>query len=108
MYKEVSSRYSIPWELLEAVHQVESGKSTGGTKSSYAGAQGPFQFLPSTFRHYAGDGADINDLSDSMNAAASLLSSSGASSGDIDSALFSYNHSSSYVALVKSVMNSIK
>lgn len=105
LYAEVSSRNNIDWKLLEAVHQVESGKSTGTCKKSYAGATGPMQFLPSTFRHYS-DG-NICNLRDSLEAAAKLLASSGADSGDIDSALLSYNHSTSYVNLVKSVMNSI-
>lgn len=105
LYAEVSSRNNIDWKLLEAVHQVETGKSTGTCKRSYAGATGPMQFLPSTFRHYS-DG-NICNLRDSLEAAAKLLASSGADSGDIDSALLSYNHSTSYVNLVKSVMNSI-
>ena len=106
MYQEVASRYNISWQLVEAVHQVETGKSSKCEVSS-AGARGQFQFMPSTFAHYSRPGGNICDLSDSMNAAANLLASSGADRGDIDSALLSYNHSRSYVNLVISVMNSI-
>jgi membrane-bound lytic murein transglycosylase B len=67
---------------------------------------GPFQFLKSTFAHYSKNG-NICNVRDSAFAAGRLLAANGASSGDIDSALFSYNHSWSYVAKVKSVMNSI-
>lgn len=105
LYREAASSVGIDWKLIEAVHQVETGKSTT-CKSSSAGARGPMQFLPSTFRHY-GEGGNICDLRDSVFAAARLLANAGADTGDIDSALFSYNHSSSYVQLVKSVMASI-
>lgn len=107
LYKEAASKFGIDWRLIEAVHQVETGKSTGTCKSSYAGATGPMQFMPGTFRGYKNEGDDICGLRDSIFAAANLLASGGASSGDIDSALFNYNHSYSYVEKVKSVMNSI-
>lgn len=107
LYREAASRFGIDWKLIEAVHQVETGKSTGGCKKSYAGATGPMQFMPSTFRHYAIEGNDICSLRDSVFAGANLLAAGGADRGDIDSALFNYNHSRSYVELVKSVMNSI-
>lgn len=106
LYQEAASRYGIDWKLIEAVHQVETGKSAQ-CKKSYAGATGPMQFMPSTFRAYAYSGANICDLKDSVFAAANLLASGGASEGDIDSALFNYNHSYSYVNKVKDVMNSI-
>lgn len=106
LYQEAASTYGISWKLIEAVHQVETGKSAQ-CKSSYAGATGPMQFMPSTFRAYANSGGNICDLRDSVFAAANLLAQSGAASGDIESALFNYNHSSSYVAKVVDVMNSI-
>lgn len=107
LYRAAGAKFSVDWKLIEAVHQVETGKSTNTCIKSYAGATGPMQFLPSTFRHYANEGNDICALKDSVYAAANLLASSGADRGDIDSALFSYNHSMSYVNLVKSIMNSI-
>lgn len=107
LYREAGARFGIDWKLIEAVHQVETGKSTDSCIRSYAGATGPMQFLPSTFRHYANEGDDICSLKDSVFAGANLLASAGAAEGDINSALYSYNHSYSYVELVKSVMNSI-
>lgn len=107
LYQSAAAKFGIDWKLIEAVHQVETGKSTDTCIRSYAGATGPMQFLPSTFRHYANEGSDICNVHDSVYAAANLLASSGADTGDIDSALFSYNHSRSYVELVKSIMNSI-
>jgi membrane-bound lytic murein transglycosylase B len=106
LYQEAANKYGIDWRLIEAVHQIESGKSTSTCKTSYAGAMGPMQFLRSTFNHYS-EGGNICDLRSSVFAAANLLSKSGASEGRIDDALFSYNHSSSYVAKVKRIMESI-
>ena len=107
LYREAATKFGIDWKLIEAVHQVETGKSTDTCIQSYAGATGPMQFLPSTFRHYANEGDNICGLRDAVFAGANLLASGGADEGDIDSALFNYNHSLSYVELVKSVMNSI-
>jgi membrane-bound lytic murein transglycosylase B len=104
LYAQAGSEYGVDPRLIEAVHQVETGKSTS-CKINSSGATGPMQFLRSTFRHYS-DG-DICNVHDAVFAASKLLSASGASTGNIDSALFSYNHSQSYVNLVKQVMNSI-
>jgi len=104
LYRSASSKFGIDPRLLEAVHQVETGKSTT-CKRNASGATGPMQFMPSTFRAYSS--GDICNVYDAVDAAANLLSAGGASSGDIDSALFNYNHSTSYVNLVKSVMYSI-
>lgn len=108
LVKQIAQAHGIDWKILEAVWEVESGKSWDRSVTSYAGAQGPMQFLPSTFRHYAPDGASITSAHDSLNAGASLLSAAGASTGDVDSALFSYNHSTAYVAKVKRVADSIQ
>ena len=48
--QNIASSYGIDWKILEAVWEVESGKSWDRNVHSYAGAQGPMQFLPSTFR----------------------------------------------------------
>jgi len=112
IYQAVASKYGIPWQLLEAVHQIESGKRWNATARSSAGATGPMQFLPSTWRAYGQDGngdgnADIMNPYDALHGAANYLAANGANRGDIDNALFRYNHSSAYVAKVKSIMNSI-
>ncbi len=103
-YSEAGTLYGIDPRLIEAVHQVETGKSSD-CKKSYAGAIGPMQFLRSTFTHYSN--GNICDARDAIFAAANLLAKNGAAQGDIRSALFSYNHSNSYVNKVIGVMDSI-
>lgn len=111
--KEAAAKQNIDWKILEAVWQVETGKSWDTKVKSYAGATGPLQFMPGTFRKYGedanGDGqASIYNAEDSLTAAAKLLAANGADRGDVHSALFAYNHSQSYVAQVKRVANSIE
>ena len=108
IYKQAGMQFGIPWQLIEAVHQVESGKSGSTAKRSYAGAQGPMQFMSGTWRHYGIDGngdgvADANNVVDAIYGAANLLAQSGAAEGNIDGALLNYNHSMSYVNKVKTV-----
>jgi membrane-bound lytic murein transglycosylase B len=57
------------------------------------------QFLPSTWRRY-GMGGDIDDPRDAILAAANYLHRSGAP-GDLDRALFAYNHSTAYVRAIR-------
>lgn len=112
IYMAAAKQFNVPWQLIEAVHEVESGKSGSIAKRSYAGATGPMQFMPSTFRAYAVDGnndgqTDITDVSDSIYTAAHYLANSGADEGRYDEALFNYNHSQSYVNTVKGIAEEI-
>jgi len=66
--------------------------------TSTAGAQGPMQFLPSTWARWGG-GGDINDPHDAIMAAGRYLAASGAP-GDLHRALYAYNHSEHYVKAV--------
>lgn len=113
LVKRAASQYNIDWKILEAVWQVESGKKWVTSVKSYAGAQGPMQFMRGTWNRYAVDGngdgiADINDAQDAVYAGANLLAQAGADSGNIDQALLSYNHAQWYVNKVKAVANSIQ
>lgn len=93
-YREAERRYGVDWEYLAAINLVETafGRIRG---TSVAGAQGPMQFLPSTWDIY-GEGGDINDPHDAILAAARLLRSNGFSR-DKAAALHHYNNSSAYV-----------
>ena len=96
-YREAERRIGVPWQYLAAVHMVETrmGRIRG---VSSAGAQGPMQFLPTTWDIY-GEGGDINDPRDAILAAARLLRANGAP-GDLAQALWHYNPSDSYVGAV--------
>lgn len=94
-----------PWELIAAVHKVESNQRGDTSVASYAGAQGPMQFMPGTWRAYArdadGDGiANINDVEDAILTGATYLKTNGADRGNYQNALFRYNHSTAYVNYV--------
>ncbi|HKR65642.1 MAG TPA: transglycosylase SLT domain-containing protein, partial [Thermoanaerobaculia bacterium] len=50
-YREGQRRFAVPWNVLAAVNFVES--AFGKLRSaSAAGAQGPMQFMPATWRAY--------------------------------------------------------
>jgi membrane-bound lytic murein transglycosylase B len=97
-YREAQRRFGIDWSVLAAINFVES--AFGRIRSaSEAGARGPMQFLPSTWRRY-GMGGDIDDPRDAILAAANYLHRAGAP-GNLDRALFAYNHSRRYVHAIR-------
>ena len=97
-YAEAQRRFGVGWSILASVNFVES--AFGRVRSaSEAGARGPMQFLPSTWREF-GLGGDIDDPHDAILAAANYLRHAGAP-GDLDRALFAYNHSRSYVRAIR-------
>lgn len=108
LYMRAGAAYGVPWQLIEAVHYVETGSSDSTNETSYAGATGPMQFMPGTWRTYGVDGngdgsANITDVNDAIYGAANLLAQSGAAEGNIDAALFNYNHAQWYVDKVKGI-----
>ena len=99
----------LPWPVLAAIGQVESGHGSN-TGPSSAGAMGPMQFLPSTFAAYAVDGngdgaADIWNPADAIYSAANYLCANGAGVGSraLYNALWHYNHADWYVQMVAGV-----
>jgi peptidoglycan hydrolase CwlO-like protein len=108
LYKKAASDYGFAgdWYVLAAVGQVESnhGQTMG---PSTAGAMGPMQFLPSTWKYSGVDGngdgeANIMDPRDAIPAAANYLRVGGAPD-DWSAALYSYNHAEWYVDQVLAV-----
>jgi membrane-bound lytic murein transglycosylase B len=102
LYLAAQAKTGTPWQLLAAVHEVETGQSGSTTRSSYAGATGPMQFMPATFAHYALDGdgdgiTDIHNVDDAVFSAGNYLRAGGADRGAYSDALYNYNHSYSYV-----------
>jgi hypothetical protein len=96
-YREASAATGVPWEVLAAIHLVETklGRVVG---DSSAGAQGPMQFLPATWARY-GTG-DIHANRDAIMGAAHYLAANGAP-GRLDDALHHYNPTVKYVNAVK-------
>ena len=104
-FRKAERRFRVDWELLAAVMYVES-KFGRVRSTSTAGAQGPMQFIPSTWAAY-GMGGDIHDPHDSIMGAANYLHSSGSPSHDRQ-ALFAYNHSGAYVSAVMRYANQMR
>src|SRR4051794_2645725 len=96
-YGEAQRRSGVPWQLLAAGNFVESdfGRMR---ETSVAGAQGPMQFMPSTWASY-GRG-DIHDPHAAILAAARFLRAAGAPSNE-RAALYRYNPSAAYVDAVE-------
>ena len=104
-YREARRRFGIPWPVMAAVNFVESAFGRM-RNSSAAGAQGPMQFIPSTWRAY-GMGGDVNDPHDAIMGAANYLRASGAP-GDLTGALYAYNPSDLYVRAVLAYADRIR
>ncbi len=96
-YREAQRRFKVSWNVLAAVNFVET-KFGKLRSSSAAGAQGPMQFMPATWRRY-GLGGNVQDVHDAILGAANYLSASGAPQ-DLRNALHHYNPSNAYVDAV--------
>jgi cell wall-associated NlpC family hydrolase len=100
LYVSAERKYGVPWSVLAAINSVETDFGRNLNVSS-AGAQGWMQFMPATWAHYGVDGnrdgrKDPSDPEDAIPAAASYLKASGAP-GDMQRAVFAYNHAPWYV-----------
>jgi membrane-bound lytic murein transglycosylase B len=104
-YRAADARLAVPWQYLAAIHLVETrmGRIRG---TSSAGARGPMQFLPATWRRYGG-GGDIDATGDAVLAAARLLRANGAPA-DMARALYAYNPSRRYVRAVTAYAEQIR
>ena len=96
-YREAESASGVGWNFLAAINLIETrfGRING---VSTAGAQGPMQFMPSTFGAY-GDGGDIHSPHDSIMAAGRMLAANGFAA-DRDHAIYRYNNADAYVQAV--------
>jgi len=96
-YREAQAATGVGWTYLAAINLIETGLGRV-VGVSPAGAQGPMQFLPSTFAAYGG-GGDILSPHDSIMAAGRYLADNGFAD-DHDRALFRYNDWDRYVRAV--------
>src|SRR5215471_13986742 len=109
-----SAPCTLPWTVLAAIANVESGFGKTADRTSSAGAYGYGQFLEATWSKFGGDipwrtadkqeqSMPIDQRHDSTNyhyalpAMARYLCAEGAGQ-DLRKAVFAYNHSESYVA----------
>ncbi|NUR91738.1 MAG: lytic transglycosylase domain-containing protein [Nonomuraea sp.] len=110
LYKASATRCpGLSWTVLAAIGQVESSHGRNNGPSS-AGALGPMQFMPATWKHYGVDGdgdgkADIWSPYDAVPGAANYLCANGAGKGGekLRKAIWFYNHSWDYVNKVMSI-----
>jgi hypothetical protein len=108
LFRESAARYcpGLSWTVLAAIGQIESGDGANVGPSS-AGAEGPMQFLPSTWQEWGitafGEPGppDVMDPYDAVPSAARLLCAAGAGTpAGLPNAILAYNHASWYVAEV--------
>lgn len=110
-YQSAASTCSgLDWATLAAVGHVEThhgrlnakGVSSG---ENYAGAGGPMQFLSSSYKAIQNKHPDVTgtryDPESAIKASAHKLCDDGAADGNVSKAIYSYNHSSEYVAQVQ-------
>ena len=88
-YREAQRDSGVSWQILAAVNYVESDFNRLRS-TSVSGAQGPMQFLPSSWRRY-GHG-DVHDPHAAILAAARYLHAAG-SRTNLRRALYRYNPS---------------
>jgi murein DD-endopeptidase MepM/ murein hydrolase activator NlpD len=103
IFQAAGTAYGVPWQVLAAINEVETDYGRDLSVSS-AGAEGWMQFLPATWAQYGvdanGDGfKDPYNPADAIFAAARYLRAAGAEKS-VKAAVFSYNHSATYVASV--------
>jgi hypothetical protein len=114
LYKASAAQYcpGLSWTVLAAIGQIESGNGVNVGPST-AGALGPMQFLPSTWKiwgitAFGETGApNIMDPFDAVPSAARMLCADGAGGGgqQLRQAIFDYNHATWYVDEVLTLAN---
>jgi hypothetical protein len=105
VYQQAGLAYNVPWQLLAAIGKVESdhGRNPNAYHPNEAGAEGPMQFIPSSWARYrwasGNPNPDINNARDAIFAAADYLRVAGAPQ-DLPRAIYAYNHARWYVDMV--------
>jgi hypothetical protein len=99
-YDQAQRRFGVNWTVLAAVNLVETSMCRVVGLST-AGAQGPMQFIPSTWARY-GLGGNVWDPYDAITGAANYLAANGgADPAQLDHALRRYNNDVRYMRAVR-------
>lgn len=107
VYQAAAKRYGISWTILAAIHKKETNFSTNPVVS-YEGAEGPMQFMPSTFETYGVTAPEchgqpnINNVYDAIYTAAHMLALDGCAKNPT-AAIYQYNHSMAYVESIEAL-----
>ncbi len=104
-YLEAQQKYGVDASYLASINFIESSFGRNNGPSS-AGAQGPMQFLPSTWANW-GQGGNINDPHDAIMAAARYLVHYGAPD-NMRQAIWHYNLDYDYVDAVEFFARAIR
>jgi hypothetical protein len=105
LFRESAAQYcpGMSWTILAAIGQIESGDGTNMGPST-AGALGPMQFLPSTWKTWGiaaygePEPPNIMDPYDAVPSAARYLCAAGAGTpSGLSRAIYAYNHATWYV-----------
>ncbi len=104
-YKSASEETGIEWQILAGINLIETGMGRIDGLSS-AGAQGPMQFLPTTWEEVS-EGGDVTDPEDAIHGAARYLVRRGGLD-DIRAGLWGYNNSDHYVNAVLAYAEMVK
>jgi cell wall-associated NlpC family hydrolase len=111
LFLAAGARYDVPWPVLAGIGKIECDDGQDPDPSctregavNSAGAAGPMQFLAPTWAGYAVDGngdgrTDRWNPADAVFTAARYLHANGAPR-ELERAIYAYNHSTAYVALV--------
>jgi Transglycosylase SLT domain len=101
LYVQAAARFGFSWQLLAAVGKLECDHGRGDCyRPNSVGAMGPMQFMARTWESYKASSRhapfNVYDARDAIFAAAAKLSADGIRQRP-RAALFSYNHSHTYV-----------
>lgn len=101
IYQAAAERFNVDWEVLAAIHSIETSFSTINVMVSSVGAIGHMQFMPATFAAYGVDGNGDGKVSpwtleDAIYSAANYLAANNYQN-DKRKAIWHYNHAEWYV-----------
>lgn len=102
LYEQAAKEYGLDAAILAAIGDIESdhGRGDNDCAPNFAGAQGPMQFIGSTWANVGVDGngdgtSDVCDPEDAISGAANYLQLEGAPQ-DYHSAILAYNNAEWY------------